>query len=410
MQDDSITIELGLPGLRIVAHKEREEWHEVLVEYRATRQQCPRCSLWTSKLHSCRDQPKRDMGLRDKPVWLVLRKRRWRCLHCGKVFTEPDPAFGLRRRSSHRYRQHLAHQAAHQAIRQVARQEQVSEGLVRRSFAEEIGRKVGGGKTVPYTPEYLGIDEFAVRKGRLFHTAVSDLGDKKVVGVEPGHNSQALCGFLNRLPEPDEVRAAVMDMHEPYRQAVELCCPQAAIVADKFHVIRRVNQALDQRRVKVQGQLQEGRRSRLFHSRYLLLKSREGLSGGEQAKVERMLEEYPVLRVAWELKEAFRAMYRASGKVEGARCLAEWTKQVHASGLEEFKRLLSMVARWGREILNYFDHRLTNGYVEGKNNRIKVIKRVAYGYRNVEVFIQRILLTNEALPRPKALKFKLHTY
>ena len=409
MQDNSITIELGLPELRIVEHREKEEWHEVVVEYRATRRQCPRCGLWTNKMHSCRDQPKRDIGLRDKPVWLILRKRRLRCLHCGRVFTEPDPAFGLRRRSSNRYQQHLARQAACQPIRQVARQEQVSEGLVRRSFAEEIGRRVGVGEALAYTPEYLGVDEFAVRKGRLFHTAVSDLGDKKVVGVEPGHSSQALVGFLNRLPEPEEVKAVVMDMHEPYRQAVELCCPNAAIVADKFHVIRRVNQALDQRRVRVQGQLEEGRRSGLYHSRYLLLKSREGLSEGEQVKVQRLLEQYPVLKVAWELKEAFRAMYRASNQVEGARCLGKWVQQVQASGLEEFKGLLSMVARWGKEILNYFDHRLTNGYVEGKNNRIKVIKRVAYGYQNVEVFAQRILLSNEALPKPRALRFNFHT-
>jgi transposase len=281
---------------------------------------------------------------------------------------------------------------------------------VRRSFAEELGRKVGVGEQLGYTPAYIGVDEFAVRKGRLFHTAVSDLGEKQVVGVESGHSCQSLVNFLNRVPDPEQVVGVVMDMHEPYRQAVELCCPNAAIVADKFHVIRRVNQALDQRRVKVQEQLKEGRRSELFRSRYLLLKSREGLSQGEQAKVERILEQYPVLKVAWELKEAFRAMYRAPSRVEGARCLGQWVQQVQASGLEEFKGLLSMVARWGKEVLNYFDHRLTNGYVEGKNNRIKVIKRVAYGYQNVEVFAQRILLSNEALPRPRALKFNLHTY
>jgi len=150
-------------------------------------------------------------------------------------------------------------------------------------------------------------------------------------------------------------------------------------VVDKFHVIRRVNQALDQRRVKVQEQLKLGRRNGLYHSRYLLLKSCEKLSADEQAKVERLLEQYPALKGAWELKEAFRAMYRVPNRGEGARCLGKWVQQVKATGMEEFRGLLPMLARWGQEILNYFDHRLTNGYVEGKNNRIKVLKRGRLG-------------------------------
>ena len=145
MQDNCITIELDLPELRVLKHQEREVYHEVEVEYRTISHQCPKCGRFTSKVHSQRAQPKRDISLRDKPVWLVLRKRRYRCLHCGKVFTEADPVFGQRRRNSRRYRQHLAKRVTHQAIRQVARQEQVSEGLVRRSFAEELGRKVGAG-------------------------------------------------------------------------------------------------------------------------------------------------------------------------------------------------------------------------------------------------------------------------
>jgi transposase len=218
VQDNCITIELDLPELRVLTHQEREDYHEVEVEYRTTSQQCPRCGRLTAKVHSQRAQPKRDIGLRDKPVWLVLRKRRFRCLPCGKVFTEADPIFGQRRRSSRRYRQHLAKQGMHQPIRQVARQEQVSEGLVRRSFAEELGRKVGVGEQLGYTPAYIGVDEFAVRKGRLFHTAVSDLGEKQVVGVESGHSCQSLVNFLNRVPDPEQVVGVVMDMHEPYRQ------------------------------------------------------------------------------------------------------------------------------------------------------------------------------------------------
>jgi transposase len=383
--------------------REQEDCHEIRVEYRASSHECPCYGGRTNKIHSVREQPKRDIGLRNKPVWLVLRKRRFRCVPCGKVFTEPDQVFGARRRSSRRYRISLA--------RQVARQGQVSEGLVRRSFAEEIGGKLGVGERLSYTPAYQGVDEFAVRKGRLFHTAVSDSQDKKVIGIEPGHTSHSLVDFVNRLSCPEAVQAVAMDMHEPYRQAVQLCCPEAVVVADKFHIIRRVNQALDQKRVKVQNELRQGRRGGLYRSRYLLLRAREHLKETERADWQRLVSDYPGLRQVWEFKERFRAIYSAKTKTEGARCLKEWAKLVRGSELDEFKSVLPMLlGRWKDEILNYFDHRVTNGYVEGKNNRIKVIKRIAYGYRNVAAFAQHILLTNETSSRPKALRFTLHTY
>jgi transposase len=87
-----------------------------------------------------------------------------------------------------------------------------------------------------------------------------------------------------------------------------------------------------------------------------------------------------------------------------------WVDAVRASELPEFIGLLSMVCTWGLEMLNYFNYRLTNGYVEGKNNRIKVLKRIAYGYRDIKVFVERIFLTNEPISNPRALKFSYHTY
>jgi transposase len=112
------------------------------------------------------------------------------------------------------------------------------------------------------------------------------------------------------------------------------------------------------------------------------------------ARLMEVLGQYPVLAQAWRLKEAFRAWYGCGSRAEAEARLARWEDAVREDGPEPFKGLLPMLRIWHNEILNYFDHRYTNGFLEGKNNRIKVIKRVAYGYRNAANFRQRILLTN----------------
>ena len=171
-----------------------------------------------------------------------------------------------------------------------------------------------------------------------------------------------------------------------------MCLPQAKVVVDKFHVIKHVNQALDQVRIGLQPKGEK--RRELFRSRYLLLKAAERLTEAEGKRLERLFAHYPKLVSAWVLKEGFRRWYRSTTREEAEAGLAQWEEAVRAHGATPFHQLFSMLRDWRKEILNYFDHRYTNGYVEGKNNRIKVIKRVAYGYRNNEIFRQRIMLSN----------------
>jgi transposase len=117
-----------LPLLRILKQKELEDYFEVTVIYRRENAICPRCGKIASKEHDRSPQSKQDRKLRDKVVFLMLMKRRFRCLWCGKVFTEPDEVFGCRRRSSHRFREYLGREALHQTVRRIAYKEQVGEG------------------------------------------------------------------------------------------------------------------------------------------------------------------------------------------------------------------------------------------------------------------------------------------
>jgi transposase len=287
----------------------------------------------------------------------------------------------------------LGEEALQQTVRGVAEKEGVGEGLVRRCVAEEIGRRLG--KTAQrQAPEFMGLDEFSVSGRRLFNTAICDLVNGEVMEVVEGQGKQKVEEYLWRLPGAEKVRAVAMDMHESFRQAVELCLPGAKVVADKFHLIRHVNYALDKVRSRLQGGSSRGKRQDLFKSRYSLLKGAERLTHGERARLRVLFTIYPELRQAWVLKESFRRWYKAGDRRQAEEMLGELRETIERGSLPEFKELLSMLTNWRDEILNFFDYRITNGFVEGKNNRIKTIKRMAYGYRNMANFRLRILATN----------------
>jgi transposase len=185
-------------------------------------------------------------------------------------------------------------------------------------------------------------------------------------------------------------------MHDAFRQTVQFCLPRAKVVVDKFHLLRMVHRALDQVRVPWQGKGHDPVHDALFHARRLLLKAREKLRPKEWARLETLFRLFPALKTAWELKEGLRQWYRSATWREALDGIGGWRWRVRSSGLGPFRALLGTFREWGEEILNYFSHRVTNGPLEGKNNRIKVIKRLSYGYRNADNLRIRILLTNRS--------------
>ena len=320
------------------------------------------------------------------------------------MFTEPDEVFGPRRRSSYRFREYLGQEALHQTVRRTAGKEKVGEGLVRRCVAEGIGRMLKVGE-VTETPEFIGLDEFSVSGRRLYHTAICDLVKREVMEVVEGRGKQRVEEYLDSLSDPEMVKGVAMDMHEAFRQAVRMCLPQARIVVDKFHLVRHINGALDRVRSRLQGGNRRGRKQDLFKSRYTLLKGAERLTDWERTRLNQLFYHYPELERAWLLKERFRTWYKGRDRGPAEVELDALQRVISDTYLPEFKALLHTLANWREEILNYFDYPISNGFVEGKNNRIKTIKRMAYGYRNMDNFRLRILAANS-----KGTGACFHTY
>ena len=163
-------------------------------------------------------------------------------------------------------------------------------------------------------------------------------------------------------------------------------------------------------RVRLQSKENKDSREPLFRNRYLLLRKAESLSYEEQSKLVHLLNHYTELAIAWSLKESLRQWYKNSSRARAEISLCCWEDSVRRSGLKEFWALLSMFRNWCDEILNYFDYHVTTGFVEGKNNRIKVIKRMAYGYRNIDNLRRRIFFSNNEIAATAKVSEGFHAY
>jgi transposase len=378
---DVIRVGLRLPGLIVLGEQESDGLIEVATAIAAEEAICPRCQQATGHVHQWQRQRKRDAALWGKPVWIVLLKRRFRCQGCRYVFTEDDPACGRRRRTTYRLRRQVAMESQETPVRTVARRHGVSEGLVQRSWLEA---------TVPApavsSHVLVGLDGFSVRRPAIMWSGLWDLQSRRAIAVAPGQRRQDIEGLLKQL-DPLAVKAVAVDLWRPNRSAVRKVLPQAAVVADKFHVIALANRALH----AVRGY---GQRRRPGTVAWTLHRNVERLSAGEQAQLAAALKQDETLRQAWLLKEYLRGVYEARDAGQAQVLLDRWLQDAAASGLPPFQQTTRTLKDWRQEVLNYWQYNITNAMVEGKHNRVKVLKRRAYGYRNDNTFRLRILNLN----------------
>ncbi len=378
MSTNAITVELRLAGLVVLDLAEHADRIEVATEYGCEEATCPRCGRSTWQVHERRKQRKRDAELWGKAVWIYIWKRRFRCRACHKVFTEDDPACGRRRRTTLRLRQLAARQAQEASVRAVSRWHGISEGLVQRSWVETYGANAAPDK--PHI--LLGIDGFCVRRPGVMWTGLWDLQSRRPVAVMKGERRVDIERLLERHADRGTVKAVAMDLAEGSRQAVHMVLPQARIVADKFHVVALVHRALQEVR---------GGRRLPGNTAWLMHRSVERLRPEEGQRLAQALMSNPTLATAWRLKEGLHGVYRKRTKEAAAAALSSWQTEAAASGLKPFQRAALTLHRWQEEVVNFWDYPITTAMIEGKHNRVKVLKRRAYGYRNDRTFSLRIL-------------------
>jgi len=395
-----IVVPLELAELTIVRQSLQPdgslEVHVIATTDRAT---CPTCKKLCVKVHDTRGRMKRDIALRGHQVHLILAKRRFRCIACRRTFTETDSICGRYKRTTRRLREQLAQQAEHRCITHIAQEMGVGPRFVEECFEERVQQRMRQeGRTLEETarlatPRFLGIDEFARRKGHHYETILCDLVSRTVLEISEGRTLEEVQKLLERLDTPEAIEAVSMDMSASFRPAVQLCLPKAQIVVDHFHVIQHVMKAF-KKIVSSVAHTKEGK-PLLQRKQHLFLMAQEDLTDQQAHDRTKIGGVLPDLEGAWYLKEALRSWYATATAATASEGLDAWIKQVQMSGCDHLCKALPAFVNWRQEILAFFQFlptRLSNGFVEGKNNRTKALMRQGYGYRNRQHLRVRILL------------------
>jgi transposase len=242
----------------------------------------------------------------------------------------------------------------------------------------------------------MGIDEISKAKGKSDYIAViTDLSRGCVVGVLEERTKDKVKEWLRSLSKKQlrKIRWVAIDMWDGFFYAVREVIPWATIVVvDRFHVQKALGQKIDKARMSIQNKLSEEDRKELKGSRWIILKPKDTLTEVELCTLETICQKYPQLAQLHALKEEFRAIYenKALTLITAKEVFDKWQQKVKAMGIKVLCNFLNTLNHWYRWILNYFGIRLTSGRVEGINTKIKLLKRIAFGFRNFENFRLRI--------------------
>jgi transposase len=403
---DRIGVPLDLEGFEVTSSEVVNGVLEVCV--RSTRRPaCHHCGSLSVTGHGRNERRVRDRSCA-YPCLLRWIQRRFRCRDCDATFRERHPEVAGRRRITERFRHRLFERACREPFTDVAAAEGVSCYRVLEAFEHHAVAEIETSQTEPL--RVLAIDESAFKRRFRFHTVFSDPERGAIFDLVEGRNESAVMSGLLKLD--DDVRmgieTVVMDCHWPFRRAIELALPKAHIVADKFHVIRAVDAAANRVRARFGRRRYSQRIGRdggtarqhnpafdptVFKVRWVFMKRAANLSPAEEEwLVEVLRAAAPEVTTAWWLKERFAVIYEARDRHVAELLLDEWVEDIERCGLPEFLNMWRTLQWWREEILNHLDDRVTNAFAEGVTNKIKVIKRRSYGFRNPESYRRKVLM------------------
>jgi transposase len=386
-QENGITILLGLKDYKVGEVWGGEEKVVVKASAKGKERRCPYCG--SAKLYGhgvCKPREVLHTWSNGRRVYLELHRRRWKCRDCKRTFTEGKDLVRSRSRLTRQAEIEALWQLKDRNFSQVRRELGVGYGTLRRLLEREIDEEALG--FIQDEDEiYLGIDEHSFRHQELVHT-VTEVKQRKMLGILRDDRIATLKKFLSKVPR-DKVREVCIDMKDGLRKAAEAVFPSARVVVDTFHVIADSNKRMDEAR-RIEQDVHRKRKVQI--PKKIFLVGREKLTEERRQKVDTLLERYPGLKGFYWAKEKIRELYRQQSREEAAKVLNNVIFNLKSADDAEMVRWGNTLKHWREPILNHFDNHTTNGFTEGCNTKIKMLKRISYGLRNVEVYWRKMLL------------------
>lgn len=377
---------IGIPGLQVEGIKRRQGIEVWARPYR--RPPCKHCQGNDLRIKATYKRTVKHTRQGNQVMTLHLKVPKYHCPSCHRYFRHSFTGIRPRYRASEAYRLEVfeAHHGG-VTLRGISRTHQVSAATVERWYQYHLGRRRSEISNRP-CPRVLGIDEHFFTRKKGYATTFVDLRKRRVFDVKLGRSEPSLRHYLKGLEGRSNVKVVVMDLSETYRSIARRYFPNATIVADRFHVVRLVNQHF----LKVWQQVHpEGRKNRGLLS--LMRRHQWRLSDEQQTNLNTYLSGYPVLQALYETKQAlmhYLLLKTLTAKQMKAKLPGyfELLDQLKASPLRALAKTLTS---WMEPIVAMWRFSKSNGITEGFHNKMEMISRRAYGFRNFENYRLRVL-------------------
>jgi transposase len=359
-----------------------------------------RCSACGSRRVISRGHAERQflalpIGRRKTTVALPI--PRVECQACERVRQVEVPFADPRRSYTKSFERYVLELSRRMTIKDVAHHLDIGWDMVKDIQKRDLKRRYAKPKLKHLRA--IAIDEIAVARGHRYLTVVMDLESGAVVFVGDGKGADALKPFWKRVrPSGAKIAAVAMDMSGAYQAAVRVNLPKAVIVFDRFHVVKLFNDKLsDLRRALYREATDVQHKAVLKGTRWLLLKNAANLDPekDEKRRLQEALKLNEPLAVAYYLKEDLRRFWEQPGKHFATTFLDGWIRRAEASGIRILQQMAKTLAAHRSGLLAYYDVMISSGPMEGTNNKIKTMKRQAYGFRDHEFFKLKILAIHE---------------
>lgn len=407
-----ISIPLDIPDVRVLQTDLTQADELILtVESTLTSTTCRRCGRTITDQHG-EDRPRllRHLPILGHPVYLRIRPKRFRCPYCDTHPTTTQELAWYDPNALHTkaYERHLIVQLVNSTVTDVVAKEDVSADALLGLLDRWIATAIDWSALEPVI--VLGIDEIALKKGHRDFVAVltakTASGRLHVLAILPDRQKATVLAWLHAIPEEHRrrIQTVCTDMWAGYVSAVQEALAHATIVIDRFHVARHYREGVDQLRKqevrRLRATLPNEQQDELKHILWPSRKCPADLNDEEQAQLERFLIHSPALRHAITLREELTTIFdTARSKADGLRRIRYWRQRVAKSGLACFDGFLALLDTWLDLIANYFVDHQTSAFVEGLNNKLKVLKRRCYGLCNVGRLFQRLTLDMDGYRR-----------
>lgn len=350
---------------------------------------CSKCGHTGCSIHSYEHRDIRDMSLTSTMVVLRYTYRKVRCPSCG-IRVEESGFVAPYARVTKRFANYIFMLCQYMTIVEASHHNDLNWKTVKDIDKEGIRERLAQDdqKVAPI----LAVDEISIKRGHKYLTVVADHKQGKVLWMKPDRKESTLAAYFTSLTEPERtaIQSIALDMWDPYIKAIQTHCPHAAIVFDFFHVVRNFHRVIDVIRNTEYRTASAADRSVVQGTKYILYKNKENLKPDEKPKLKKLLSLNTNISLTYILKDYLKKLWYYTSPAWARKFLNHWCDLAQQSGLQPLKQFARMLQRYAYGIINHCLFPIHTSKLEGINNKIKVIKRKAYGFLDLEYFILKV--------------------